>query len=407
MELTARIFHRRQLVRRRVERGIGVGQRRDDLLDGIEIVVARIHAELLRCLTQIGGAAGGLQRPGAGAAAAEHPSDAYLDAVEQIVAPLADAYATLDTTRTAAGGEVSPRSIPPAVGGGEPARRLVENLDQRPAGRRLSRTWRCEMLALPERVMMVGAQLLDMCRTSMRPWSSASSMPGVHQPARRCRRSSGHSPCPVRPSVHDPRQTRLARPEFVGERGGSVAAGDVDMAIGGDQASIRIPASHCGMVGLKPTFGLVPYTGIGLLEITLDTCGPMTANVRDNALLLEVIAGPTASTRASAAWPRAATPRRWRVTSGIAVMDRPSDSVADVDARVRDAAQRFAKLGAIVERCRCRCMPWASGMVGHPRRRRLRDAPGNERRRRRAWRPTSDELPRPRDGVAQASSPTR
>ena len=37
------------------------------------------------------------------------------------------------------------------------------------------------------------------------------------------------------------------------------------MAIGGDQAgSIRIPASYCGIVGLKPTFGLVPYTGIGL-----------------------------------------------------------------------------------------------------------------------------------------------
>ena len=72
-----------------------------------------------------------------------------------------------------------------------------------------------------------------------------------------------------------------------------VAAGDVDMAIGGDQAgSIRIPASHCGIVGLKPTYGLVPYTGIAPLEITLDTCGPMTADVRDNALLLEVIAGP-------------------------------------------------------------------------------------------------------------------
>ena len=39
------------------------------------------------------------------------------------------------------------------------------------------------------------------------------------------------------------------------------------MAMGGDQAgSIRIPASHCGIVGLKPTFGLVPYTGIGLLS---------------------------------------------------------------------------------------------------------------------------------------------
>src|SRR5438067_1619895 len=72
-----------------------------------------------------------------------------------------------------------------------------------------------------------------------------------------------------------------------------VAAGEVPMAIGGDQAgSIRIPAAHCGIVGMKPTFGLVPYTGIGPLEITLDTAGPMTANVADNALLLEVLAGP-------------------------------------------------------------------------------------------------------------------
>src|SRR5215208_7564572 len=60
-----------------------------------------------------------------------------------------------------------------------------------------------------------------------------------------------------------------------------VAAGEVAMAIGGDQGgSIRMPANHCGIVGLKPTFGLVPYTGIAPLEITIDVCGPMTANVR-------------------------------------------------------------------------------------------------------------------------------
>ena len=65
------------------------------------------------------------------------------------------------------------------------------------------------------------------------------------------------------------------------------------MAIGGDQAgSIRIPAAHCGIVGLKPTYGLVPYTGIGLLEVTLDHAGPMTKTVRDNALMLAAIAGP-------------------------------------------------------------------------------------------------------------------
>ena len=54
MEFTARVLHRRQLIRRRIKHGIGAGERRDDLLDGLEIVIAGIHAELLRCLTQIG-----------------------------------------------------------------------------------------------------------------------------------------------------------------------------------------------------------------------------------------------------------------------------------------------------------------------------------------------------------------
>ena len=72
-----------------------------------------------------------------------------------------------------------------------------------------------------------------------------------------------------------------------------VALGEVDMAIGGDQGgSIRMPASFCGIYGMKPTHGLVPYTGIMPIEIYVDHTGPMTANVADNALLLEVIAGP-------------------------------------------------------------------------------------------------------------------
>ena len=71
-----------------------------------------------------------------------------------------------------------------------------------------------------------------------------------------------------------------------------VAAGEVDMALGGDQAgSIRIPASYTGVVGMKPTFGLVPYTGIMGIETTIDHTGPITANVPDNALFLEAIAG--------------------------------------------------------------------------------------------------------------------
>jgi amidase len=72
-----------------------------------------------------------------------------------------------------------------------------------------------------------------------------------------------------------------------------VAAGEVDMAIGGDQGgSIRIPSSFCGIYGMKPTHGLVPYTGVMPIELTIDHTGPMTATVADNALLLEVLAGP-------------------------------------------------------------------------------------------------------------------
>ncbi|SCU90873.1 LAFA_0F00628g1_1 [Lachancea sp. 'fantastica'] len=71
-----------------------------------------------------------------------------------------------------------------------------------------------------------------------------------------------------------------------------VAAGEADMALGADQGgSIRVPAAMCGLVGLKPTFGLVPYTGITSNEYTLDHVGPMTRTVEENANLLQVLAG--------------------------------------------------------------------------------------------------------------------
>ena len=64
----------------------------------------------------------------------------------------------------------------------------------------------------------------------------------------------------------------------------------MDLAIGGDQGgSIRIPAAYCGVYGLKPTHGLVPYTGIMPIELSIDHTGPMSRNVEDNALLLDSI----------------------------------------------------------------------------------------------------------------------
>ncbi|HUY61001.1 MAG TPA: amidase [Candidatus Dormibacteraeota bacterium] len=72
-----------------------------------------------------------------------------------------------------------------------------------------------------------------------------------------------------------------------------VAAGEVDLAIGCDQGgSIRIPSAWCGVVGLKPTYGLLPYTGIFAIEMTLDHVGPMARSVTDAARLLQVLAGP-------------------------------------------------------------------------------------------------------------------
>jgi amidase len=71
-----------------------------------------------------------------------------------------------------------------------------------------------------------------------------------------------------------------------------VAAGDVDLAVGGDQGgSVRIPASYSGIVGHKPTHGLVPYTGAFPIEATLDHLGPMTRTVADAAVMLGVMAG--------------------------------------------------------------------------------------------------------------------
>ena len=74
--------------------------------------------------------------------------------------------------------------------------------------------------------------------------------------------------------------------------GALVAGGVVDMAVGGDQGgSIRIPASFSGCYGMKPTHGLVPYTGVMPIDTTIDHIGPMTQNVLDNAKMLQAIAG--------------------------------------------------------------------------------------------------------------------
>jgi aspartyl-tRNA(Asn)/glutamyl-tRNA(Gln) amidotransferase subunit A len=74
--------------------------------------------------------------------------------------------------------------------------------------------------------------------------------------------------------------------------GAAIAAHLAYGALGTDTGgSVRMPASYCGIVGLKPTYGLVPIKGILPLTVSLDHCGPMTRTVADNALMLSVMAG--------------------------------------------------------------------------------------------------------------------
>lgn len=72
----------------------------------------------------------------------------------------------------------------------------------------------------------------------------------------------------------------------------SISANFCDMALGSDTGgSIRVPASHCGVVGVKPTYGYVSRYGLVDLSMSLDQIGTLTKNVSDAALLLDVISG--------------------------------------------------------------------------------------------------------------------
>ncbi len=158
-----------------------------------------------------------------------------------------------------------------------------------------------------------------------------------------------------------------------GSSGGSAAGlfyDDIDITIGGDQGgSIRIPASWCGVVGLKPTHSLVPYTGIVGIDNTFDHTGPMARTAADAALTLEVIAGKDPM-----------DPRQGEVpvqdytgtlesgvnglrigvlTDGFGL----SASQPDVDAAVRRAVDIFSELGATASEVSVPSHTQAGGIV--------------------------------------------
>ena len=100
------------------------------------------------------------------------------------------------------------------------------------------------------------------------------------------------------PEIGDTRNPRDPSRTSGGSSGGSaalVAAGVCDLAIGSDTGgSIRIPAAYCGIVGLKPTYGLLPLDGVFPLSPSCDHAGTLTATVAGAADLLAVLADPGA-----------------------------------------------------------------------------------------------------------------
>ena len=93
-------------------------------------------------------------------------------------------------------------------------------------------------------------------------------------------------------AVHNPWKTEYSAGGSSGGSAAAVAAGLCYGALGSDTScSIRLPASYCGIVGLKPTYGRVSTRGVVPLSWSLDHVGPMTRSALDAALILEVIAG--------------------------------------------------------------------------------------------------------------------
>ena len=170
---------------------------------------------------------------------------------------------------------------------------------------------------------------------------------------------SGGSHTNARYPVDNPHRPGFTAGGSSSGSGALVGGSAVDMALGTDQGgSVRIPASCCGVVGMKATFGLVPCTGNLGMEYGLDHIGPLTRTVADNALLLEVIAGPDGLDSRQGNWGSCKTDHYTSdLDSGVdglrigilkETFDLPQ-SDARVDEMVRGAVAAFAKLGAKVE----------------------------------------------------------
>ena len=154
-----------------------------------------------------------------------------------------------------------------------------------------------------------------------------------------------------------------------GGSGAAVAAGMVYAAMGSDTGgSIRIPASFCGVVGLKPTYGRVSRYGTMPLGYSLDHMGPLTRSARDAALVLNAIAGYDARDPASSRHPvvdfvpdEECSIRGLRVGFPENFLFERLDP--DVESAVRGAVARAGSLGAVVKPVKIRPDPEAMNAI--------------------------------------------
>ncbi|MDG0791894.1 Asp-tRNA(Asn)/Glu-tRNA(Gln) amidotransferase subunit GatA [Cohnella ginsengisoli] len=140
-----------------------------------------------------------------------------------------------------------------------------------------------------------------------------------------------------------------------GSSGGSaasVAAGQVYFSLGSDTGgSIRQPAAYCGIVGLKPTYGLVSRYGLVAFASSLDQIGPLTKNVEDSAYVLQAIAGHDKRDTTSANveipdYTAALTGDIKGLRIGVAKEYLGEGIDPQVKARVMEALKTFEALGA-------------------------------------------------------------
>ena len=142
-----------------------------------------------------------------------------------------------------------------------------------------------------------------------------------------------------------------------GGSGSAIAAGQCMAALGSDTGgSVRIPASACGIIGLKPTFGRVSRHGVFPLANSLDTVGPMTRTVRDAAIVMNAIAGCDKRDASSANRPDEDFTRLLEQDISGMRVGLPQEYFYDViddevSAAVQQAARILEGLGAHVEEC--------------------------------------------------------